>query len=81
MKSRFKVGDCVLYMDDSGYWKVFKILEIYDNQCRYRCIDIIGRDDGIVGEIGHFYNESLVGRDGIVVNELDYLSYVMAKAL
>ena len=79
MECRYKVGDCVVYID-GGYWKVFKILEIMDSQCKYRCLDIsISRE--YVDEIGYFNITSPVGRNGIVVDESNYMSHIMAKVL
>lgn len=78
-KYRYKVGDCVIYTEKNGYWKVFKILEVEGRAYKYKCLD-----SGITnraGKVGFFTRSSLVGTKGIVVDESDYMSYIVAKGL
>lgn len=84
--SRYKVGDCVVYIGSDGYWKVFKIIEIGDGQYKYRCLDVsYERNSGyrgdVVNGVNYFSSSSLVGTDGVVVDESEYMSYIMAKIL
>ena len=77
--NKFKVGDCVIYIEKGGYWKVFKILEVRDGYYKYKCLD--GIVTKVIGEVAFFHASSFVGIRGMVVNESDYMSYVVAKGL
>ncbi len=79
-KSRYKTGDCVLYMNKNGYWKVFKIIGVNDNRCFYNCLDGSFRG-AISNKADWFHINSFVGKDGIIIDESDYMSYVVAKIL